>query len=296
LKEHIFKVERFPLGRLYRFGMFLWLMDFINYFLGRQADILLMGIFSVPTFEIGYYNIAFTLTMTLSTLLLGGFEGVSLSALAEIDAKHGKGSLGQAWSVIIKATNLLSLPVLIFAICFAREIVSALYSDAYLPTVVLFQVFALFALVIRLLGGGVHTTVLCATDREKLAFYLRLAGGILNLVLDLLLIPRYKAIGAIVATGSSGVVLMILEMWITMRYLRAKYPVSFLSKVLLVSLLALSIVRLIPAQSIPSLIGTGLAYGAVIVGLLYLVKPLSEEDRALLAKANNRLYIALSRF
>lgn len=297
LKANIFQSsEKFDLQPIYKFSKTLWLTGFINFALGKQIDILLLGFFLISTSEIGYYNIAFTLSITLSVLFLGGLEGISLSSLSEIDTKRDRKSLELGWRIIIKIAVFLSVPVTLFAIYFAKPIITFFYSDTYLPAVILFQVFASFGLINRLLGGGTHITVLCATKRERLAFWLRLSAGLLNLILDILLIPYYGAMGAIIATGLSGVIIVALELSVVRHFLQGKYPIMFLAKITFASLVSLGIVVFIPIKNIYSLLWIGMAYSVSGIGVLLLLKPLEKEEKMLLLRLNNRAYNILKIF
>jgi len=291
LKKYLFQYsEKFNLQKIYKFSKILWLAGFINFALGKQIDILLLGFFLISKSDIGFYNIAFTLSVTLSTLFLGGLEGISLSSLSEIEAKHGKKALELGWRSIIKTAAFLSIPITVFVIYFAKPIITFFYSVNYLPAAILFQVFALFGMASRLLGGGTHVTVLYAVGKERLALLLRLSAGLLNLILAILLIPHYGAIGAVVATGFSGVIIMILELNIVKRSLQAKYPTLFLTKIVVASLLSLGVVIFIPIINIYFLILTGIIYGFTWIGFLYLLKPLSHEEGDLLSKINKMIY------
>jgi O-antigen/teichoic acid export membrane protein len=291
LKANIFQSsEKFDLRPIYKFSKTLWLTGFINFVLNKQIDILLLSFFLIRTNEIGYYNIAFTLSVALSTLLLGGLEGITLSSLSEIEAKHDRKALELGWRIIIKIAVFLSVPITVFAIYFAKPIIAFFYSEAYLPAAILFQVFASYGLINRLLGGGTHVTVLYAVGRERLAFWLRLSAALLNLILDILLIPIFGVMGAIIATGSSCLIIMILELNIVKSYLQGKYPVMILNKIVLISLLSLGVVAFIPIVNIYSLIMTGLVYGITGIGLLYLLKPLSSEEMQLLLRVDIKLY------
>jgi len=281
--------EKFAIQSIYKFGRTLWLTNFVNYALGKQTDILLLGFFLVGTSQIGYYNIAFTLAVSLSTLLLGGLGGVGLSAFSEIEAKHDRKSLGLAWGTTIKIASLLSVPVTIFAIYFAKPIITLFYSDAYLPAAILFQIFASFGVIGRLLGGGTSYTVLCAINKEKIVFYLRLLAGLLNLILDILLIPKYGALGAIIATGSSGIIVVALELGYVKKYVQVKFPLIFVAKVITICVLALVISMFAPVKNAFSLIKVGVLYGVIGIILLYLIKPFANEDQELLIKLNKKI-------
>ena len=289
-------MRKFNLFPIYKTSITLWVTEFVNLIINKQIDIILLGVFLISASNIGYYNIAFTLTITLSTLLLGGLEGISLSSLSEIAAKRDKRSLEKGWRILIKISVFLSVPILIFAIYFSKPLIQSLYSDVYLSAAILFQVFAIFGFMNRLLGGGAHITVLYAIGKERLALWLRISAGLTNLILDILLIPHYGAMGAIIATGFSSTAMLLVEFLVVRRYLCGAYPTAFVAKILCVSLLSLGLVTLIPITNIFSLVLAGAAYGLAHVVFLYLIKPLEFEDKELLLKVNKTLSAILGSF
>ena len=286
----------FNLSPLFRFGLTLWSIGFVNYALGKQSDILLMGLLLVGSKEIGFYLLAFGLTEKLSVLFTSGLAGVGLAAFSAAKAEHGLESLAHAWRAVMTVTTVLSFPVLLFFTAYAAPIILTLYSEEYLASVTLFQVFVSFHLLMRLTGGGANSTVMYVMNEEKRDFYLRLGGGAFNLVLALLLIPRYGALGAIVATGSSKLMVTVLEALSARQCAPLHYPFAFVVKVVTSSVIALGLSLLVPGRSIPSLVAAAVVYGGAIVALLYLLKPLEEKDKKLLLQVDERVYTLLKAF
>lgn len=296
-RDYIFEKSAFlEMKPIYKFGITLWLIAFISYALGKQIDILLMNRFLRDSNAIGYYNIAFGLVVTINSLLTKGFGGVALSAFSEAEAGYGRKGLARAWELTIKIQLALIIPTVMFFTYHAKSLISSLYSSRYLPSTILFQVFAAFSLTNRVLGGGSNVTVLYAINKERIAFWFRLAVGLLNLGLDVLLIPRYGAMGAIIATGSSGVVIIFLELLVTMKYLQSKYPLVFMFKIMMASLGALIAIMFIPVGDVYSLVGAGLVYCLAGTIILYILKPLEKQDTDLVLKIDRRLYGILRQF
>lgn len=297
LKPHIFqKSQPFDTNQVFRFSRSLWLINFVDFALGTQIDIILMGYFLINMTEIGFYNVAVGLVVAIGTLPTVGLGGVALSAFSELHKKGGMKGLAKAWSLNIKLTTLLIVPFMIFGTYYAGPLIPLFYSEEYMPAVLLFQVMAFFFLTSRLLGGGAHTTVFYAANKEKIALYLRSAAGILNLILDIILIPIYGAMGAIIATGSSIVVIIVLEFAFARSMVQGKYPLVFSAKIVGASLLALVGVVFIPGDGIFHLITVGVAYGLLWVGIIYALKPLEKEDVQLVAEINDFLHKILKRF
>lgn len=287
----------FNIKPLRSFGIIIWLTTFVSYFLGKQTDILLMGYFLVKKSQIGFYNIAYTLVFTLSTFLLMGLSEIALPIYSEVHHKHGNSGIAQVWHFLTKTQMFIIIPIMVFSIHYAKILIPGLYSNQYLPCIILFQTFAIFSLIGTGLGGGGNNKVVLLTiGKERLDLHVRISAGLLNLILDLLLIPRYGAMGAIVATAFSVLACGLAELLFAKKFIKIKFPVLFLGKVTLATLLSVFLTKIFPINNIYMLVGIGTIYGISIIAILFLLKPLTQEDKDILNRINPKLYTLLSKF
>lgn len=70
-------------------------------------------------------------------------------------------------------------------------------------------------------------------NKTQIDFVLKLLSGILGIVLNIVLIPKYSLIGVGIATFSANLFYLILSMIIIIPGLRIKYPAEILNPVLL---------------------------------------------------------------
>ncbi|MDP8249256.1 MAG: oligosaccharide flippase family protein [Candidatus Tritonobacter lacicola] len=297
--------ERCRLDMVYRFGFTLFLTVLLDYALGKQIDIILLKYFRIEDSLIGYYNIAFSMYRFLSSFILAGLGGIGLASISEISQKYGIGSTANAWSVLTKFSIGVVLPVMIFAVFRAREIVTVFYSGQFLGVVLLLQVAILLGLPVRLLGGGTNITVLYALGRERTALYCRLSAGVSNLVLDCLLIPEQigpmrcaglGVMGAIVATLGTGSIIHVVEFFMARRLIRMKYPGWFAVKVVVASLVAAAVAWKIEAESVPALIVACSVFSITYILLVALFKPLSPYDGEVISRVSPALAEKLKRW
>ncbi|MCP4229341.1 MAG: oligosaccharide flippase family protein, partial [bacterium] len=267
------------------FGLTVWLINLANFGLGKQSDIVLMGVFNRPNSDIGFYQTAFGFCNTLNTLALGGFFGLSLTSLAAAFSK-GKHVLGKAWVILIKVGSVIVSPGLLFTIIFAKPIIIGLFGEEYESAVALYQVFASIMLAARYLGGKSHLVALYAAGREKIGFVTRLVIGSVNIGLNVILIPRWGALGALIGTGVSEVLMSFAEMIAVSRITKTRFPIKFQSVLLFSSLLASLPLFFINIESLLLTAILGILYYLVTVLLLWLFKPLEEDDVDLISSIN----------
>lgn len=279
-----------------KFGLIAWFTKFINYLLGRYFDIFLLGYFSISKAAIGYYNIAFSITMALFYVFTSGFSGISLAAFSELAKKNNRKSISLGWQAVTKICIFFGVPVFEYAIFNARHLIVSIYSASYLGSVILFQVFASFYLVNIILGGGINVTILYAMKRGKLVLIIRCLVGLLNVILDVILIPHYQTMGAIIATGISIVIYVGCEYIFARRFVVLKYPFLFLLKIMIASVLALGCSYFVPITNIFSLLLNGLFFCIVFIATMFILKPLSAMDKKAIGEINSGIANLLKYF
>lgn len=276
--------ERHALLRVYHFGLALWTTAVLEYVLGKEIDIVLMKFFGTALGQIGCYNIAFTLYKALGALIITGLGGIGLSAMSEIVEKHGTRSMANAWSILTKFGMLIVLPIMIFTIAHARGIITVFYSEKFIAAAVMLRVAMFLGLPVRLIGGGTNVSVLYSLGKERIALYCRGACGISNIILDIILIPRYGAMGAIVATLVPGAVANIVEYALVRRFIGTRYPLAFAIKVVCAAIAACAFSFTAEIGTIGELLPAAFFFCLFYALFLMVLKPLSLYDGEVLSR------------
>lgn len=99
----------------------------------------------------------------------------------------------------VKFVYVISIPLVVFFTLFARESILFLSGIDYLPAVPAMQVIlptVFFIGVTNIMG----IQILVPLGKERYVLYSEIVGAIVDLIINLLLIPKYKAIGAALGT------------------------------------------------------------------------------------------------
>lgn len=120
---------------------------------------------------------------------------------------------------LLKLFTAVAAVMAILLIVFAPLIIWVIYGQKYMNIVPIFRILSLnffvFAAFRKLFGN-----VIAAMKQVKMNLIHTLSCGLCNIVLNLLLIPRYASVGAAVATLLSGCLVVVLETGFLHRYLR----------------------------------------------------------------------------
>ncbi|HEY3994237.1 MAG TPA: polysaccharide biosynthesis C-terminal domain-containing protein [Ktedonobacteraceae bacterium] len=272
-----------PLGPVFRLGLAAWFTNLVSGALLKQISLLLLIAFATQVAQ-AYFNVSFQLTDGANLLLVSGFGGVGVAALAASFVGSNYGRLSRIWQTLIKIETLLSAPGLIFCLFNAQNIVVTLYGEKYAPAGQLFALFVALNLVVRVLGMTVHQSTLYVLGKSRWVVIAQWVGLVVVLGLGFLLVPRWGAAGALVADGVSRLITYLLMLLFLWKDLPEKYPLGYTLRIVLATAVG----------GLPGLIfhPTGkvmlLVFAVVfimIAGLmLTVVRPLSKKDLDMIAE------------
>lgn len=159
--------------------------------------------------EVGIYNAAVKIKIALVSLV------TSLSAVLLPRSSYyvDHEMLDEFKRISSKALNfvmLLSIPLTVYFIIFAKESILFLSGDKYINGVIPMQIIMPTVICIGLTNiMGIQ--ILVPLNKEKTVLFSVLAGSIIDLFINLLLIPGYSAVGAALGTLIAEIVVFIWQ-------------------------------------------------------------------------------------
>lgn len=189
-----------------------------------NIDSVMMGYLNQTT-ATGWYNASYRIVQIALLpmgLIAGSFFPVfSKFARPEKDAiaeriKEMKASLQKIWNYDLKLMVLLAVPLTVGGITLAPKIIDFIYGQDFLPSILAFQILMIMTGIIFIYRPFYE--VLVASDRQKKIFWVVAAGAIINIVLNLILIPKYSLYGAAAATTITHLSMFILLFKLTSKY------------------------------------------------------------------------------
>lgn len=277
------------LSTVLKFGISAWAVTGITFLLSEQTDVLLLGFLTTDTQQIGFYKAGTALVWKLIGVITVSSQ-VVLSALSRKYKLGGERGLTKGWQSFIKLSTFTIVPVFIFLGWYAPAIIQLLYGAEYAVSALVLRYFVLLTMVpFGLMAGGLHLMTLYVLGQERKGLSVRLLSGLVNLLLGIVLIRAFAAIGAVVATGFAAVVGTSMEFLMLQRLHRRSYPWQFVGKVLGASLLSALIFLFTPAHSLLGLVTVAGFYSVSMALLLWWWKPLVYEDYLMIKGLNHRL-------
>lgn len=190
-----------------------------------NLDTVMIG-FMKSNADVGFYNAATKIKTILVSIVTS--LGVVLLPRASYYIEHDQ--IDEFKRISAKAINfvlLISLPLCIYFIMFAKEGVLFLSGDAYTEAILPMQIL-MPTLIFIGLTNIMGIQMLIPLGREKVVLYSEIAGAIVDLAINIILIPIMSSSGAAIGTlVAEGVVWMVqyqaLKEIVKESYLKIKY-------------------------------------------------------------------------
>ncbi|MEM2869230.1 MAG: flippase [Thermoplasmata archaeon] len=280
----------FPMRPILRYSLFLFVYTIMNFLLGQQLDLLMIGSMLEDVREVAFYTIAYSLSyMVLSFFSLALMGGITLTYFSELHARKDMEGLRRGYTVMLEYLFVFIIPLAVAGALFAPEILQLLYGRDFATTGALLLLLIYFPTMAMMKIGTLTSTFMSAMDQERRLVTSRAIFGGVNILLNLILIPRFGALGALVGTTTASITGSIYECWVVHHSLHPHYPVHFVRTMLGASLIAGGVAILIKHLLIPLnpytgsagaaviLLGAGLPWFGVVLALFIALKPLSPE-------------------
>ncbi len=173
-----------------------------------NLDTVMLGVMQTDA-DVGFYHAAIRIKSILVTIV------TSLGAvlLPRVSYYVQTGKMEEFYRISRKAINfvfLLASPMAVYFMIYAKEGIFFLSSDTFTGAILPMQIIMPTLLIIGLTNiTGIQ--MLVPLGREKTVLYSQIAGAITDLILNLLLIPKYAAAGAAFGTLMAEVAVFIVQ-------------------------------------------------------------------------------------
>jgi O-antigen/teichoic acid export membrane protein len=183
-------------SRLQRYNIALGVLILLNAVVWERSEILFLGRFQGAT-QVSFYAVPFALTERVVDLVPGAILGVLLPGLSFVQGRADTGRFTSVLSDALRYLAMLTLPICLFGIPLAPAIISLLYGSQFEGAAVVLQILLVSA-VFGVLGQASRSALL-GLERQGWLLKTGSVAAIASIGLDLVLIPRWGAIGAAVA-------------------------------------------------------------------------------------------------
>ena len=237
-----------------------------------NIDSIIIGLFN-NTHTLGLYAVA---QRPISFLyILPGFLSVSIFPIINRFSKNNENT--KIATTISKSTLLslaIALPITLGGIIVANALINIMFGSQYLGSVCTFQI--LLITLIFVFPGSILSDLLLAEDRRRALIWSSFWTAATNVILDLILIPKFGIIGSAIATVVAQMILTIIYYLIIKKTTDLKI-VTETKKIILSAIIMSAITFLLLKLSLPLILIIIISAIIYILNLFILKEKIIEE-------------------
>ena len=199
----------------------------------NQTDSVMLGYFGMIK-ETGWYNAAYRITIT--TIVPVSLISTSFYPVLNKFFKESKEKLQRTWNHQLEIMILLFLPLVVGGMVLGPKIIYSFYPLDFAPATLAFQILILTAGTMSLCRP--FYDVMIVLNQQTKTFWITIAGAVTNVILNLILIPKYSLYGAAVATVITHFLLLFILMFFVKKFTFICLPVLRIFLTFLISAIA----------------------------------------------------------
>ena len=180
-------------------------------------DKTMLGLYSVSKEENGYYEQTSNI-VKLCWGLANAQNAIMVPHMAYLFAKDGKDKLKSALNTSMEFSVFLTIPLVFGLDAVASTFIPIYLGEEFVPVIKLIYVYTLLVVPIAI-SCCVHQQLFIAIGKNRYIIIGNCCGAVLNLVLNLLLIPKHGAMGATISSVASETFIASLALYNGRKYI-----------------------------------------------------------------------------
>ena len=287
---HLRNIKASPIARqLLYFSLPLFLTSALYIVIGN-TDTIVVGHF-MSSEQVGFYNAAFLL-MTIIPIFLSAVSIIYLPVATSLRAKKAHEESLRLYQSSTHWPFILALPLFLTFFLFPAQTLSLLFGSRYTTAATALWILSLGAFINTLLGPNGNALV--AYGDTRMVLYGSLVASAIDIVLNLLLVPRIGISGAAIATSSAlGVSSIMYSSLLWIRHKLHPFEKKYVLTILFLSAIGVALYYPLRAAINRANWLVLVMYPLfLIAGVLFVVltRSISEEDRFLWRAVRDRFH------
>lgn len=190
--------------------------------------------------EVGYFVTA----TKLYTIVLSVFTALTTVMVPRVSTLLSQGNLDKVQSIASDIISLLltfSIPIIVFCVYFAHEIVWLISGEGYEGAETPFRI-VIFMLIVIGMEQIIIQQFLMASQSNKSVLAVSVTGAIVGLTFNIILTPQLASIGSSLSWGLSEIAVLIVGICLVKRVIGLKIPKDIILKKLSVAMIYIIVV------------------------------------------------------
>lgn len=246
---------------------------FIGLFVSLYSRIDIVMLKFMKDFEsVGWYGTAYKIYDVASIFPAVLFLPAVFPVLSRINQYESKEKLKDFFNRLLRILFCFSLLISIFLIFTAPLIITAFFPASFLPSVLAVRILILTLILASF--SLLFYNLLIIQNKEKLSLKIIIISCIINVILNIVLIPKYSLYGAAWAT----VIAEFANLFLLQHYVNWEKDISLIRKIILLIIFNVLIMFLIKFSGYMNNLFVGLLCLLFDIFFIYIFKLLNKED------------------
>lgn len=257
-------------------------------YLMSEIDTFMVGYF-LASEKVGTYNISYQLgTFAIFFLTAGGY--ILPPMLARLQTEGRTTEMDELYRTITKWIAFASVPVVVVLLAYPGEFIGLLFGTEYLEGTNVLRVLVLGTFASILVGTAGSS--LTSLGNNRIVLYTVTSAAILNVVLNVTLIPMFGILGAGLATMTSTATLALFQAAVLFRFHRL-LPLGRLGmRTVGVSGIVAGLLYAVSVLSVLPTVAAGVLW-ALVHGLVIVLIGVNERDKRIFVLVEDRLGVRI---
>jgi O-antigen/teichoic acid export membrane protein len=275
-----------PFGRIRKFSITVSYILLVDAIVWQRSEVLFLKGYSTIA-QIAFYTLAYSIASKLGDIA-STFSTTLMPLYSESYGRHGLRDIGLILINAMKYLQMLMVPLCLLGVAIARPVAQLIYGSQFLSVALPLQIL-LVALSVTSIGV-VLSPLVYGIDKQSFIAKYGTAVAVLNIALDLILIPKYAAIGAAAANSTAQIVGVLGGSIYVVRHIRVKFPWRTTVAIYSAAAIALAPVAFLASRThshsgIAALIGSIAVAAVLYLAVLVVVGELGKQDINILRRA-----------
>lgn len=239
-----------------------------------NLDTIMLG-FMKNDAEVGYYHAAVRIKSLLVTVV-SSLSTVLLPRASYYIEHEMIDDFNRITKKAISFTFLVSLPLTVYFILFAKEGILFLSGKEYLPSVIPMQIImptVIFIGITNILG----IQILVPLGKEKIVLYSVIAGALIDIIINALTIPKFGSSGAAFGTLVAEFVVLLVQYYTLIEYISNTFKQIHYFRIIIALLIGVTVSIWVKYTNLGSLIAL-LISGIFFFGAYFFYMLIKKED------------------
>jgi O-antigen/teichoic acid export membrane protein len=239
------------------------------------GDRYILGYFHTAT-QVGNYSYIYSLLNFILIFFATTLNLTIYPYIVEAYNKKLKQKVNMLFNSLIKYSLIITLPVLTGFFVLSEELITMISGTKYISAISIIPFLILFPLIE--VGNRTYNKILYLKSQTKSLALIYVIGMVLNIILNLILIPRFSYYGAGIATTLAYIVMFILFYYKTHKNIKLDQAYLKIPNILLSTLIMGLALSFISPNNVFTKILTIILGAAIYFGSLYLTRAYVKEE------------------